>query len=343
MISIFSKFDMAGGSERRCVELANGIAKYTDHQACILAEKGFPDSLKPFVDNRVQLITDVFLNQDAFYQSDFVLVVNTDCKEFSTTDYWNGKTHRIDTAIDIKQIKKMGFLYNFLISPVQHLYEIAEHVDTTIITTNRKFFNEIGSQERYDKVWQLPRYILPSPISPDRVKTRIRDKAKAFGCHSKKLGSKWNPSWPELVKMVKSRYSDSEFAFMGIKGEIAKEMEGCVCLKEDEKTVADFLDGLDVFVFFPEYKREEPWARVIAEAMMAGLPVIALDKGGTSDQVINNNNGILCRTFEDYYKAIVYLIEHPETVLAMSKNSIRISKEFQTENVIKKLMEIIWA
>lgn len=343
MISIFSKFDMAGGSERRCVELANGIAKYTDNQACILAEKGFPESLRPFIAQDVKIVTDAFEHQDSFYESDFVLVVNTDCKEFSTMDYWQGKTHRVDTAIDVRRIKKIVFLYNFLISPVQHLNEIAEVVDTTIITTNRKFFNEIGSQDRYDKVWQLPRYILPSPISPDRVKTRNRDKAKTFGCHSKKLGSKWNPQWPDLIKMIKGRYSKPEFAFMGIKSEIAKKMNGCICLKEDEKTVADFLEGLDIFVFFPEYKREEPWARVIAEAMMAGLPIVALDKGGTSDQVINHNNGILCRTFEDYYKAFVYLIEHPDTVKAMSKNSIRISKEFQTENVIKKLMEIIWA
>ena len=343
MISIFSKFDMAGGSERRCVELANGIAKYTDDKACILAEKGFPESLKRFVDKDVEIVTDALNHEEFFYSSDFILVVNTDCKEFSTMDYWQGKTHRTDKTIDLSRVKKMGFLYNFLISPVQHLNEIAEIVNTTIFTTNRKFFNEIGSQERYDKVWQLPRYILQSPISPDRVKTRIRDTVKTFGCHSKKLGSKWNPQWPDLSKMINGRYPDTAFSFMGMKDEIANKMNGCLCLKEDEKTVADFLDSLDVFVFFPEYKREEPWARVIAEAMMAGLPVIALDKGGTSDQVINHNNGILCRTFEDYYKALVYLIEHPEAVKAMSKNSIRISKEFQTENIIKKLMEIIWA
>jgi len=341
MISIFSKFSMAGGSERRCVELANGIARYTDNESCILAEGGFPESLKPFVDKDVKVITDACLCPKFFYDSDYILVVNTDCKEFSTMDYWQGKTHRTDAVIDIKRIKKMAFLYNFLISPAQHLNEIADIVDTTIITTNRKFFNEVGSQERYDKVWQLPRHILQSPISPDRVKTRVRDKAKTFGCHSKKLGSKWNPQWPELSKMINGRYPDVGFSFMGMKNEISKKMDGSVCLKEDEKTVADFLDSLDVFVFFPEYKREEPWARVIAEAMMAGLPIVALDKGGTSDQVINRNNGILCRKFEDYHKAVVYMIEHPEIVKAMSKNSIRISKEFQTENVIKKLMEII--
>jgi len=119
-------------------------------------------------------------------------------------------------------------------------------------------------------------------------------------------------------------------------------IDDVTCLKENEEEVSDFLDSLDVFVFFPEYKREEPWARVIAEAMVAGLPIVALDKGGTSDQVLKWNNGILCKKFDDYYKALVYLIEHPDVAETMSRNSIRIAKEFHTENIIKKLMEIIW-
>lgn len=340
MIAIFSKFDMAGGSERRCVELANGIQKYTDHDACILAEKDFPDSLAPLVDSGVEVFPNALEKPLLFTNPDCVIVVNTDCREFSTLDYWEGKSHRHDKQIPIEGIKKMMFLYNFLVSPSQHLHEIAEFTDVGIITTNKKFFDEITKQDRYARVRTLPRYILGSPIDPETIHTKVRTEAKVFGCHSKRLGSKWNPDWPKLEEKITGRYPSKEFRFMGMKDAIAKGMKG-VCLKENEWGVSDYLDSLDVFVFFPEYKREEPWARVIAEAMIAGLPIVALDRGGTSDQVLKYNNGILCKKFDDYHKAIVYLLEHPEVIETMSRNSIRIAREFHTENVIKKLMEIV--
>ena len=156
-----------------------------------------------------------------------------------------------------------------------------------------------------------------------------------FGCHSKGADSKWNKDWPKLIKNINDRYPTTTFRLMG------KKIDGAMCLKENEEPVAEFLDKLDVFVFFPDYKREEPWARVIAEAMMAGLPIVALNRGGTSDQVLHWNNGILCKSFDDYHKALVYFMEHPEAVETMSKNSIRISKEFTTEKIIGKLMEMI--
>lgn len=331
---------MDGGSERRCVELANGIMRHTPHRACILAEKEFPESLKVLVDEGVTIVPNALLKPEHFVTARCVIVVNTDCREFSTMDYWSGKSHRHSTPVPIRNIKKMLFLYNFLVSPSQHLHEIAEFVNVGIITTNLKFYNEITKQDRYERIRTLPRYILGSPIDPGAIKVRVRDKAKIFGCHSKRLGSKWNPDWPKLEEKITRRYSLAEFRFMGMKDSIAKGMKGS-CLKENEKPVADFLDELDVFVFFPEYKREEPWARVIAEAMVAGLPIVALNRGGTSDQVLTWNNGILCKKFDDYHKALVYLIEHPKVIETMSRNSIRISKEFHTENVIKKLMEII--
>jgi len=331
---------MAGGSERRCVELANGIQKYTNHDACILAERDFPGVLSSLVNDKVKVFPNAITNPQLFTDPDCVIVVNTDCREFSTLDYWEGKSHRHDKWIPIEGIKKMLFLYNFLVSPAQHLHEIAEFTNVGIITTNKNFFDEITKQDRYDRVKTLPRYILGSPINPKTIHTKIRTEAKVFGCHSKRLSSKWNMEWPKLEEKIKSRFPSVDFRFMGMKEAVAKNMKG-VCLKEDENPVSDFLDSLDVFVFFPEYKREEPWARVIAEAMIAGLPIVALDRGGTSDQVLKFNNGILCKKFDDYHKILVYLIEHPKIIETMSRNSIRISKDFHTENVIKKLMEII--
>jgi glycosyltransferase involved in cell wall biosynthesis len=350
-IAIFSKFNMAGGSEFRCVELANGISRFTDHESFILAEKRMPNNLLEHIDKRVNVIENCFLMPEYFYNADCVVTINTDSRNFSTLDYWEGKSSEHNHSIDLKKMKnkKMFFLYNFIVSPSRHLYQLKEKgIDVGILTTNRKFFDEITKQDRYEYVKCLPRYILTSPINPDNVEIFVRkpkDKI-CFGMHSKRLGNKWNDDIEKLIKEINKRYSKDqvEFRFMGIKNDLKKrieKIENVTCLKENEETVKDFLSKLDVFLFFPDWKREEPWARVIAEAMVSGCPVIALDKGGTKDQVLKCNNGFLCKRYNDYFNNVVYCIEHKEQIPIMSKNSIRISKDFYSEKVISRLMEII--
>ena len=114
-------------------------------------------------------------------------------------------------------------------------------------------------------------------------------------------------------------------------------IENVTCLKEDEEKVKDFLKKIDIFLFFPDWKREEPWARVIAEAMVSGCPIIALNKGGTEDQVLKYNNGFLCKRYSDYYKHVIYFLEHKDIIPIMSKNSIRISKNFYCEKIAQKI------
>jgi len=350
-IVIFSKFDMAGGSERRCVELANGISRFTNHEPFILSEKSMPNDMMKHIDKAVHVIENCFLMPEYFYNADFIIAVNTDAKDFSTIDYWQGKSPRHNFSIDIEKLKKvkMLFLYNFIVSPSRYLYQLKNNgIDVGIITTNHKFFKEITKEDRYELVRKLPRYILTSPIDPDKLDIFIRkpkDKV-CFGMHSKRLGNKWNDEIEKLIKEINKRYTKDqiEFRFMGIKDSLKKKIEkieNVTCLKENEESVKDFLAKLDVFLFFPDWKREEPWGRVIAEAMVSGCPVIALNKGGTEDQVLKFNNGFLCKRYSDYVKYVIHFAEHKYEIPVMSKNSIRISKAFYSEAVIKNLLSII--
>ena len=351
-IGVFSKFDMAGGSEFRCVELCNGISKYTSHQSFLLSEKAVPQRLYSYIKPEVNIVENALLTPDSFYDLDSLIIVNTDSKEFSTVDYWEGKSHRHGFSIDLNRMKNKNFyfLYNFLVSPSRHLHSFSKYdINVNIITTNIKFYEEITKQDRYENVRLFPRYILNSPIDPDTVDTKIRKPSKkvCFGMHSKRSGSKWNDEMYKLIKEINLRYPDSiEFRFMGIKKELSsklKKIKNVTCLNENEETVKEFLNKLDVFLFFPSWKREEPWARVIAESMVSGCPVIALNKGGTKDQVLQGNNGFLCKKYDNYLKAIICLMEHKDIISKMSKNSIKISKDFYTEKVIKKLINILEA
>lgn len=358
IISIFSKFDMAGGSEFRCLELANGIADHTDHQAFLLAEKKMPDKLKEYISPKVSVVENCFASPSYFYNSNYIIVINTDSVEFSTLDYWMGKSSRHNFSIDMHRLrgKTMCFLYNFLISPSRHLKRFTEiGIKVKVVSTNTKFFHEITKQDRYEDIRILPRYILESPINPEKLDIFIREPKEeiCFGMHSKRSGNKWNDEFYKLIQEINKRYIDSgsqnenpkiEFRFMGIKEDLRKKMiefSNVVAMKEDEETVRDFLKQIDVFLFFPDWKREEPWARVIAEAIVSGCPVIALDKGGTSDQVLNYNNGILCKNYKDYFKSVVYFIEHKGAISEMSKNSIAIGRSFYSKSIIEKLVRIL--
>lgn len=351
-IAIFSKFNMAGGSEFRCVELANGIDKFTNHEVSLLSETGFSPKIFNHINSNVNIIENSLLTPKYIYDSDCILVINTDVVEFSTLDYWTGKSPRHSYKLDLDRLKgkKMFFLYNFLVSPSRHLYQLSEAgINVNILVTNNKFFNEITKQDRYDRVRTLPRYVLESPIDQTKLKTFIRhpkDKL-CFGMHSKKLSNKWNDEFFRLITDINKRYinNEVEFRFMGIKNDLRKklkEIDNVTCLEEDEESVKDFLTKIDIFLFFPDWKREEPWARVIAEAMTSGCPIIALDKGGTSDQVLKYNNGFLCKKYKDYYNHIIHFIEHKNKIEIMSKNSIRLSRIFQSKNVIEKLLKIIF-
>ena len=344
---------MCGGSEFRCVELANGIAKYTGYKSFLLAEKKIPSKLKEYIHSGVKIVENCFTKPEYFYDTDYLIIINTDAREFSTTDYWLGKSVRHGISIDLNKMKEktICFLYNFLVSPSRNLYQFYEYdINLKIITTNNKFYNEITKQDRYEDVRILPRYILESPIDPNRLKIFTREKKDeiCFGMHSKRLGNKWNDEIYKLIKEINERYKDKKqkikFRFMGVKEDLRKKIisfNNVLAMKEDEESVKDFLKKIDIFLFFPDWKREEPWARAIAEAMVSGCPVIALNKGGTSDQVLTCNNGILCKKYKDYYKAVIYFIEHREMISFMSSNSIRISKSFYTENIINKLMGIL--
>lgn len=349
-ISIFSKFEMSGGSEFRCVELANGIKKYTDHEAFLLCEKKLPEKLYKHILPQVNVIENCFLSPEYFYNSDRIIIVNSDSPDFSTLDYWLGRSPRHNNKLEIEKIKnkKIFFLYNFIVSPARHLNElINEGLDIGIIAANTKFFDEITKQDRYEDVRNLPRYILESPIDPFKLNifTRPPKEIVTFGMHSKSLGNKWNKEFPNLIEKINKRYGHESifFRFMGIPGDLKSKMTfpNTTCLNEDEESVKDFLSKLDVFLFFPDWGREEPWARVIAEAMVSGCPVVALEKGGTSDQILKYNNGFLCKKFDDFYKYIVYILEHKSVIQTMSKNSLRISKNFYSESVTKKLMNIL--
>ena len=191
-IGIFSKFDVSGGSEMRCIELANSINQYTSYEASIFCASKMSDKLKARVKN-ASVREDIFHNKTyRLYEMSCLIVVNTDSKLFTTADYWMGLSEKHNTCVDLTRIPQMIFLFNYIVSPSKKLTTIEQYCPKIkIITTNTKFFNEIG--RKYQDVVHFPRIILESPIHPDSVsQTKMPSDKIRIGCLSKPVHDKWN-------------------------------------------------------------------------------------------------------------------------------------------------------
>ena len=354
-IGIFSKIEMAGGSEFRCVELANGIKKYTDNIPVLLVEgKRLPEEIKKKLNPNIKVILDAVDNPEEFYVCDKIIIVNTDSKHFTTAEYWLGGTDRHNTWFDLEKIKNFTFIFNFLISPSRYLFDLerAGLKDIRIITTNRRFYDEFLTKEKIFSARNFPRMILESPIEENSVYTIKSESDKIrIGKHSKSLGSKWNEEHKELIERIDKKYKDKiVWDFMGGSNEFENSIKNIdnitshniILRKEFSKEVKEYLKDLDIFLFFVDYSRNEPWSRAVGEAMMSGCPIIATDcDGGNKMQVVYGSNGYLCKDLDEFEVALRILIDDANIRNKMAKNSMLYSRFFTSEEIIRKLMMFI--
>jgi glycosyltransferase involved in cell wall biosynthesis len=102
----------------------------------------------------------------------------------------------------------------------------------------------------------------------------------------------------------------------------------------------DLLLSSDIFVFSPVQEEGHPW--VIIEAMEAGLPVIATDRGAITESVIDGKNGFIVEeeSPSQIAEKIQYLIDNPEQRKKMGEESRRLYLEnFTEEKMIKRLSQ----
>ncbi|MDP6586330.1 MAG: glycosyltransferase, partial [Anaerolineales bacterium] len=294
---------------------------------------------------------------DVLYDLDILFIINSDSYSFAKLEYWEGtlrdkKRNRIKHHkfhIDLKKIPKMVFLFNFVVSPAQNLIDIAKKCkDVRIIVANDDFYNQIKYKDKFKRIRKakLPIMTLESPIDPALITSeKVKSRIIRIGKHSKAHGYKHNSEIIDVINDVNKNYSGIvQWDFMGVPGDYVDQMSdipNVTVRREYSISVKDYLASIDIFLFFISWGRAEPWARVVAEAMMAGCPILATDRAGNRDQVYHGLNGYLCKTKEEFAEKIKFLIKNPEMMEMMRNNNISCSQQFTQDKIIHRFFDFI--
>lgn len=360
---IYTKIGARGGSEQRAAEICNTFTR--DFKTHLFCEA----KLNP--DIRAELLPEVEIHEDTpesnehikkLENLDVLLVVNSDSYSFSKLDYWLGKTKKKNGnphhngCMDLSKIGRIGFLYNFVISPATKLWTIYEtNPNLVIISTNKFFVDEIerkdgkkNRDEKFKKIHEcgIPRYTVNSPISIKKFDVeKTPSDIVRIGRHSLPYDSKFHPNNVVLMKEILKRYRGKVvFDHMGVPSEYYKELkDDDIRIREKYSIpVPEYLKGIDIFVYYTKWSRREPWPRVTAEAMMGGCCVISNGIFGMKEQIENGVDGFLAHDDADFFTILSYLIEHPEVVKEVSgKAKEKAKNEFSSEAVYQKMKDIL--
>ncbi len=104
--------------------------------------------------------------------------------------------------------------------------------------------------------------------------------------------------------------------------------------------LADAYAAMDIFVFASQ---SETQGMVLAEAMSAGVPVVALDGPGVREIMINDENGILLNgdaTADEFSQAIERLAEDPGLRKRFGENAKTTSLEYDQKATADRVIDL---
>ncbi|MBC2655736.1 glycosyltransferase family 4 protein [Pseudomonas sp. MSSRFD41] len=167
------------------------------------------------------------------------------------------------------------------------------------------------------------------------------------------LAEKGVNEYVAAARLVKSRYPETRFVMLGgldeenpggLTAATLKQLveDGLVVHPGHVSNVVDWITESDVFVL-PSYYREGV-PRSTQEAMAVGRTVITTDVPGCRETVVDGVNGFLVPRWSAPVLAekMLYLIEHPEYLEKMGRESYRIAREkFDAQEINQRLLGLL--
>lgn len=151
----------------------------------------------------------------------------------------------------------------------------------------------------------------------------------------------------ECARIVKQKYPDSRFHYLGPEREIKvadiQEYidDGSISYLGTVHDVRPYLEECTCMVL-PSYREGMPMSIMEAEAV--GRGIITCDNVGCRDTVAEGYNGFLVphRAIDALAEKCIYIIEHPQEAIRMGENSRRFAEDHFDQNVInQQILEVL--
>ena len=161
----------------------------------------------------------------------------------------------------------------------------------------------------------------------------------------------------DAIPRVIEKYPNTKFYFMGNESRIPSKVDlGLLMFKrkveslnlQNSVKLTGYVSGRKKIKYYhisnmyvlPSYTEGLP--NVFCESMAAGLPFISTSVGGLADSVENGKNGFLLDSLppepNEIAEKIIYLLDNPQIMQEMSKNSVRLAKnKYDVETVCNKM------
>lgn len=171
--------------------------------------------------------------------------------------------------------------------------------------------------------------------------------AKTFLMIARMLNTKGVFEYCQAAKIVKQKYPDAMFNYLGREGTIKIiDIEGyikggIINYWGETKDVRPYIAECSVNVL-PSYR--EGFGLVNAEAGAMGRISITCDTNGTRDTIKDGYSGFLIpvRDVDSLVEKMIWCIEHPEDVISMGKNARCYCEEnFDVNMINKKIIQVI--
>lgn len=192
-----------------------------------------------------------------------------------------------------------------------------------------------------------------SGVNMERFKRNELPKENTFLMVSRILKQKGVREYFEAAKIVKEKYPDTQFLYVGAedKTQLALNLDevkeefidtGIVNYCGESNDVPSYIVKSAVFVL-PSYYREGV-PRTLLEALAMGRPIITTDSIGCKETVKDGQNGFLVpiKDIQSLADKMIYMIEHRDELEKMSDASYEYCKERFDVNIInKRMLEIM--
>jgi len=328
-LSILSKIECRGGNEWRMGEYIIGFSKL-GYNVRVYCHKSFNNTIKQYINKNIgtEWSNNVYDNMNFKINcrtNEILLLSPVD--ELSL-----GDPVFIDKfLIDKQNISKLVVNINWLRKDLKRLQNLIDPSKIIYLCANKNIQQEYKSQGIFTT------FHLPTPISKCFQNTKINYDNTTIGRHSRSFDYKFSEQYENIIKEM----PEHNFLIMGLDNDNFKKiskLQNVAILKEFEITAQEFLSRIGIFLQINHERYIEMSPRVVVEAMMAGLPVIAENRDGAKDQIIHGETGFLSNNQKDTKKYLSLLLNDKKLRQTIGKNAKEFAlKHFVSKIIIKKL------